>query len=153
MEKLESQDGQFYPEVKAAFARRKELLNMGALDSKEMVQIHACTIVGNMTLGRAIDKLTSLELFRRIYQNKHRLGDALATAKRSLSLPDGSTVYRLPNGDWIQPETKHYIPADFPWAQAFERALREQPTLAATAPAEVLEVTERHIEELLRKSG
>jgi len=159
MENPDDQKREFDPKVLEALERRRTLLGKETFDAWETANLHLLTIVGNMKRGPAIDKLTALALFRTLFPDDRHLQSALTLAKHSLPLPDGSTVYRLPNGDWIQTQAGpkaegHYIPACFPWAEVFERALQmEQPALAATAPTQVLEVTLEHIEQLLQRTG
>lgn len=100
------------------------------------------------TLGRAIDKITALELFRQQYPDRKGLKVALANSADSLTLwyrrktivlfkgtakpseEEGElvevVVHRLPSGNWVERGNGHSIPPCFPWAQILEAELRSR---------------------------
>ncbi|MDD5041760.1 MAG: hypothetical protein PHX87_05145 [Candidatus Peribacteraceae bacterium] len=129
MERPEDTTEQLYQDTMAgALARRTMYLGKGEISEMEKQQIAAATLkVLNMTGARAVDKLTTEELFRQRYPAWKGVKEIIATATDDMSFESGLILYRLPNGDWLEPVFGHYIPACFPWAQGLEGMLPHEP--------------------------
>ncbi|MFH0851617.1 MAG: hypothetical protein V1876_02610 [Candidatus Peregrinibacteria bacterium] len=112
--------------VKGALARRKKFLGKEKMDPTEISQMQACMCGVPTTEARAIDKSTALALFQKRFPGHKGIGGLISTETGSLSLDNGLVVYRLSNGDWIEPIIGHWIPSCFPWAQMFEWKLQEE---------------------------
>ncbi|MDO8468866.1 MAG: hypothetical protein Q7S29_03865 [Candidatus Peribacter sp.] len=121
-----------------ALARREKFLGKTTISELEEMQIfssmqHVRKLsaenpnVHEMTREHAIDKLTTETLFRQYFPAWKGVKDIIATATEAVSFENGDIVYRLPNGDWLEPIFGQYIPASMPWAQLLEAFLRSTP--------------------------
>ena len=111
--------------VAGALARRQKFLGTETLSPAEIAHKQACICSVPTNEARAIDAITTLALFQQRLPKHKGIKELIATETGSLSLDKGLVVYRLTNGDWIEPVIGHWIPACFPWAHAFEKALQE----------------------------
>ena len=111
--------------VAGALARRLKFLGKEWISPAETMLKMTYMNKGPMTEARAIDKLTAQTLYQQRFPGNQGLLDHIHKETGAKSLDNGLVVYRLANGDWIEPIVHHYIPSCFPWAHAFEKALQE----------------------------
>jgi hypothetical protein len=121
MEHLSADEGLSDDTVDGALARRRALLGAEELDCRQTARVLASRLVVGMTEAHAIDKSTALALYRSRFPGEQGLNVAISSAVDAIKLENGLIVYRLPNGDWVEPQNSHYVPASFPWAQLLER--------------------------------
>ncbi len=107
-----------------ALARRQKFLGTGTLSPAEISQKQACICKVPTNEARAIDAITTLALFQQRLPGHKGIRGLISTETGSISFDNGLVVYRLANGDWVEPIIGHWIPACFPWAQKFEIELQ-----------------------------
>jgi len=106
--------------VAGALARREKFLGKEWISPAETMLKMTYMSKGSMTEARAIDKLTAQTLYQQRFPGNQGLLDQIYKETGAKSLDNGLVVYRLADGDWIEPIVHHYIPSCFPWAQALE---------------------------------
>ena len=138
MEAPDTSERLYEDTLAGALARREKFLGQTTISELEEMQIFASLQhvrelaaknpkVHAMTREHAIDKRTAETLFRRDFPAWKGAKEIIATATGAISFENGDVVYRLPNGDWLEPIFGQYIPASMPWAQLLEAFLRNAP--------------------------
>lgn len=119
MKTPECPDWLFEDSVAGALERRKHFLGNENMSKEEenLKRGFICSV--SATEAHAIDRITAHSLFRERLPGRQGVKGLIAKAT-SLTVK-GIVVYRLPDGDWLEPLNEHWIPACFPWAQWLER--------------------------------
>lgn len=142
MEAPDASDRLFEDTPFGALVRREKFLGNKTISELEEMQIfssmqHVHELaaknphVHEMTREHAIDKHTTETLFQQRFPGWRGIKEVIAAATADLSFENGLVVYRLPNGDWLEPVFGQYIPSCMPWAQLLEAALRSEPPKTA----------------------
>jgi len=120
MEKEKPSEGLSDDTAAGALARREKFLGKEWMSPAETMLKMTYMDKVPMTEARAIDKITAQTLYQQRFPGNQGLMDQIHKETGTKSLDSGLVVYRLADGDWIEPIVHHYIPSCFPWAQALE---------------------------------
>ena len=154
MESSDTSERLFDDTLSGALARREKFLGKTTISESEEMQIFSVMQrvrelaaknpnVHKMTKEHAIDKLTAEALFRQRFPAWKGVKEVIAMATEDISFDDGLIVYRLLNGDWLEPIFGHYIPACMPWVQHLETILQNE-TANENAATDVQGLVEKH---------